>query len=93
MQRCKHFIGTASYSQSIHWAEWCWDGVPRVDYYNGYLEIDGLIVEVDRLTAIDIVPAREVAIYRGYENVVNSIARSMGAPIGGILLDTIGWRW
>lgn len=45
------------------------------------------------LTGIDLVPPREVAIYRSYENVVNCIGRSVGAPIGGLLLDTIGWRW
>lgn len=53
--------------------------------FNDYLSIF--------LTCIDLVPAREVAIYRSYENVVNVIGRSMGAPLGGFLSDTIGWRW
>ncbi|RAL10280.1 MFS general substrate transporter, partial [Aspergillus homomorphus CBS 101889] len=45
------------------------------------------------LTCIDIVKPEDVAIYRGYENTVYITGRSLGAPIGGLLIDTIGWRW
>lgn len=38
-------------------------------------------------------PPGDVAVFRSYENLVSVIARSLGAPIGGFLLDTIGWRW
>lgn len=60
-----------------------------------YIYIRVRASEVGSLTKsyIDLVPAREVAIYRSYENVINVIGRSMGAPLGGLLSDTIGWRW
>lgn len=35
---------------------------------------------------------REVASYRSYINVVQTVGRSSGGAIGGILADTIGWR-
>lgn len=95
MQRRKHFIATAGCSQSIRWLEWFRDGIPSVDYYHGC--VLQLMIGIKRLelvlTSIDLVPPREVAIYRSYENVVNCVGRSVGAPIGGFLLDMIGWRW
>ncbi|KAL3431019.1 major facilitator superfamily domain-containing protein [Aspergillus tetrazonus] len=41
----------------------------------------------------DMTPVNEVALYRGYQNVVNIAGRSLGGPIGGFLADTVGWRW
>ncbi|KAL5337486.1 major facilitator superfamily domain-containing protein [Aspergillus crustosus] len=41
----------------------------------------------------DLLPKNDIALYRGYQNVVNVTGRSVGAPIGGFLADTIGWRW
>ncbi|KAJ6117737.1 hypothetical protein N7512_007462 [Penicillium capsulatum] len=41
----------------------------------------------------DIVPRREVATWRAYVNIAMTLGRSVGGPLGGILLDTIGWRW
>ncbi|KAL2824262.1 major facilitator superfamily domain-containing protein [Aspergillus cavernicola] len=41
----------------------------------------------------DLIPADEIALFRGYQNVVNVAGRSLGAPIGGFLADTVGWRW
>jgi MFS family permease len=38
-------------------------------------------------------PPKEVAIYRNYANIVNMVGRSLGAPIGGFLAQTVGWRW
>jgi MFS family permease len=43
--------------------------------------------------ALDMTPVDEVALYRGYQNVVNIAGRSLGGPIGGFLADTVGWRW
>ncbi|KAH8170351.1 major facilitator superfamily protein [Sarocladium implicatum] len=41
----------------------------------------------------DIVPLRNVATYRSYVNLMATVARSMGGPIGGWLAGTVGWRW
>ncbi|KAF2099452.1 MFS general substrate transporter [Rhizodiscina lignyota] len=41
----------------------------------------------------DLVPLREVAAYRSYVNIVSTVGRSSGGPIGGALAQTIGWRW
>ncbi|KAG9254868.1 major facilitator superfamily domain-containing protein [Emericellopsis atlantica] len=40
----------------------------------------------------DICPMRDVASYRSYINVVQTVGRSSGGAIGGLLADTIGWR-
>lgn len=40
----------------------------------------------------DIVPLREVAVYRSYVNVVQTIGRSVGAPLGGLIVEKLGWR-
>lgn len=45
------------------------------------------------LTRSDLVPLIHVAAWRSYVNVVGTIGRSIGGPIGGLLADTIGWRW
>jgi MFS family permease len=42
---------------------------------------------------VDIAPPEDVAVLRGYANVINASARSLGAPLGGLLIDSIGWRW
>ncbi|PLB51565.1 MFS transporter, partial [Aspergillus steynii IBT 23096] len=41
----------------------------------------------------DVMPPEDVAVYRSYENLTCMVGRSFGAPIGGFLLDTVGWRW
>lgn len=41
----------------------------------------------------DIVPLRERGTWQGYINVVWASGSAAGAPIGGLLSDTIGWRW
>lgn len=40
----------------------------------------------------DLVPLREVASYRSYVNVIQTVGRSIGAPIGGLVADRFGWR-
>ena len=44
-------------------------------------------------SCLDLVPLREVASWRACVNVVATIGRSLGGPLGGWLADTIGWRW
>lgn len=41
----------------------------------------------------DLVPLHEVAVYRSYVNIVQTVGRSCGGAVGGYLAQTIGWRW
>lgn len=41
----------------------------------------------------DLVPLIEVATWRSYVNVLATLGRSTGGPLGGFLADTVGWRW
>ncbi|TVY78521.1 Vacuolar membrane amino acid uptake transporter fnx2 [Lachnellula suecica] len=41
----------------------------------------------------DIIPLRERGTWQGYMNIVYAVGSSSGAPLGGYLSDTIGWRW
>ncbi|KAF4945099.1 hypothetical protein FSARC_14521 [Fusarium sarcochroum] len=41
----------------------------------------------------DLAPLREVASWQSYMNVIATVGRSIGGPLGGFLADTIGWRW
>lgn len=41
----------------------------------------------------DIVPLRERGLWQGYLNLIYSMGTSSGAPLGGVLADTVGWRW
>ncbi|KAE8450081.1 hypothetical protein EG329_006862 [Mollisiaceae sp. DMI_Dod_QoI] len=41
----------------------------------------------------DLVPLIEVASWRSFVNVVATLGRSAGGPLGGLLADTVGWRW
>jgi predicted MFS family arabinose efflux permease len=43
-------------------------------------------------STLDLVPLRDVATWRSYVNVVSTVGRSIGGPLGGFLSDTIGWR-
>ncbi|KAL4985335.1 major facilitator superfamily domain-containing protein [Aspergillus falconensis] len=41
----------------------------------------------------DIVAKREIATWRAIANVSMTLGHSVGGPVGGVLTDTIGWRW
>ena len=41
----------------------------------------------------DTAPLSQVAILRSYVNLAAIVGRSSGGPIGGLLIDIIGWRW
>lgn len=41
----------------------------------------------------DIVGLRERGTWQGYVNVIYAVGASTGAPLGGLLADSIGWRW
>ncbi|CCK70515.1 Vba1p KNAG_0E02560 [Huiozyma naganishii CBS 8797] len=52
----------------------------------------GGINAMSSITVTDICSARERGVYQGYANVVFGTGQLLGAPIGGFLLDSIGWR-
>ncbi|KAI5465751.1 major facilitator superfamily [Mariannaea sp. PMI_226] len=41
----------------------------------------------------DLVPLRERGVYQGYLNILWAAGTSTGAPLGGLLADSVGWRW
>jgi MFS family permease len=41
----------------------------------------------------DVVPLRDRGTWQGYINIVFATGAASGAPLGGLLADTIGWRW
>ncbi|KAL1990530.1 hypothetical protein VTN49DRAFT_6369 [Thermomyces lanuginosus] len=41
----------------------------------------------------DIVPLRDRGVWQGIINIIYATGSSVGAPLGGILADYIGWRW
>lgn len=41
----------------------------------------------------DIVPLRERGMWQGYVNIVWAVGSAAGAPLGGVLADSVGWRW
>ncbi|KAK4984122.1 hypothetical protein LTR50_006809 [Elasticomyces elasticus] len=41
----------------------------------------------------DVVPLRERGKWQGYVNIIYASGAGIGAPLGGILADYIGWRW
>ncbi|ODM23071.1 hypothetical protein SI65_00660 [Aspergillus cristatus] len=53
----------------------------------------GGMVSLVSIIITDLAPADEVALLRSYANVVNVAGRSLGAPIGGLLIGAVGWRW
>ncbi|KAI3397567.1 hypothetical protein diail_10660 [Diaporthe ilicicola] len=41
----------------------------------------------------DIVPLRERGVWQGYMNIIFGAGTATGAPLGGLLAETLGWRW
>ncbi|KAH9942963.1 MFS general substrate transporter [Amylocystis lapponica] len=41
----------------------------------------------------DVVPLRKRGTWQGVGNLVYAAGSSIGAPLGGLLADSIGWRW
>ncbi|PYH97108.1 putative transporter, partial [Aspergillus ellipticus CBS 707.79] len=52
----------------------------------------GMVILVSIIVS-DLMPPDDVAVYRSYENMIYITGRSLGAPLGGLLIETIGWRW
>ncbi|KAK7735910.1 hypothetical protein SLS53_007288 [Cytospora paraplurivora] len=41
----------------------------------------------------DIVPLRERGLWQGYLNIIFGTGTAAGAPLGGLLAESVGWRW
>ena len=41
----------------------------------------------------DIVPLKDRGMWQGYINIIYASGAACGAPLGGLLADSIGWRW
>ncbi|KAI1633730.1 MFS general substrate transporter [Biscogniauxia mediterranea] len=41
----------------------------------------------------DLVSLRDRGLWQGYINTVYTVGMAAGAPVGGLLADSIGWRW
>lgn len=52
----------------------------------------GGINAMSSITTSDICTTRERGLYQGYANIVFGTGQILGGPIGGIFLDSIGWR-
>ncbi|KAK1221195.1 hypothetical protein PQX77_016009 [Marasmius sp. AFHP31] len=53
----------------------------------------GGIPTVGNIIVSDVVPLRSRGTWQGFINIIFSTGSMIGAPLGGLLADTIGWRW
>ncbi|ELQ44472.1 multidrug resistance protein fnx1 [Pyricularia oryzae Y34] len=53
----------------------------------------GGMTSVVSILLTDLVPLRERGVWQGYINIVYAMGSATGAPIGGLLADSVGWRW
>jgi MFS family permease len=51
------------------------------------------VMTMSAIIITDIVAKREIATWRAIVNLSMTLGRSIGGPVGGVLTDTIGWRW
>ncbi|KAK1221188.1 hypothetical protein PQX77_016000 [Marasmius sp. AFHP31] len=53
----------------------------------------GGIPTVGTIIISDVVPLRSRGTWQGLINIIFSTGSMIGAPLGGLMADTIGWRW
>ena len=41
----------------------------------------------------DLIPLKQRGVYQGFGNIVFAGGAAIGGPLGGLLGDTIGWKW
>lgn len=51
------------------------------------------MVSMVSIIITDLVPMNEVAALRSYVNILQTVGRSAGGVLGGLLTESIGWRW
>ncbi len=47
----------------------------------------------DELLRADLVPIREVAVWRAYTYTAIQLGRGVGMSLGGLIADKLSWRW
>ncbi|CCC67339.1 hypothetical protein NCAS_0A07810 [Naumovozyma castellii] len=52
----------------------------------------GGVNAMSSITVSDICSTRERGIYQGYANIVFGLGQLLGAPLGGLFIDSVGWR-
>ncbi|KAI2818571.1 hypothetical protein CBS115989_5055 [Aspergillus niger] len=52
----------------------------------------GMVVMIS-IIITDLAAPSEVALLRSYTNVVNMLGRGAGAPLGRVIVNSLGWRW
>ncbi|KAL2054778.1 hypothetical protein ABVK25_005082 [Lepraria finkii] len=52
----------------------------------------GMLIVVTVLLS-DFIPLRERGTYQGYLNLIGAVGSTSGGPIGGLFIQSIGWRW
>lgn len=48
---------------------------------------------VTSILLTDLVPLRDRGVWQGYLNIIFGIGTATGAPIGGLVAESLGWRW
>ncbi|KAL0563937.1 hypothetical protein V5O48_018118 [Marasmius crinis-equi] len=61
-------------------------GMPTFVPSQSYIRVVSIIMS-------DVVPLRSRGTWQGVLNIFFSTGSMVGAPLGGILADTVGWRW
>ncbi|KAF3018864.1 hypothetical protein E8E14_007910 [Neopestalotiopsis sp. 37M] len=53
----------------------------------------GGMMSLGNIIISDLVPIERRGVYQSYINVVFGLAAASGAALGGLMADTLGWRW
>ncbi|KAH8423075.1 putative MFS multidrug transporter [Aspergillus melleus] len=53
----------------------------------------GGMTTVVNILMSDIIPLRDRGVWQGVVNIIYASGSGIGAPLGGVLADYIGWRW
>ncbi|KAF8512610.1 MFS general substrate transporter [Hysterangium stoloniferum] len=51
------------------------------------------MVRVSNIAVTDLVPLRQRGLYQGLANILFGLGAGLGGPLGGLISDTLGWRW
>ena len=51
------------------------------------------MMTVSSIVASDVVPLKSRGYFQGLANICFGLGAGLGAPVGGLVTDTVGWRW